>query len=125
MTEWSTGAGTGPPLLAFTVPQPGKHRHSRKPPLVSEAPARQIAFVCTRPHNIDGELEKRSSVLEREHLVGAHAGNVRDLDSANRNRTSTRQSIGEELTDDVLFVPPGRAGQAVEGSHLRSRQSHE
>ena len=73
-----------------------------------------------------GILEKRSNLLERQHLVSALFGSVRDLDSPDGNRTSTRgQPIGKEFTDHVLFMTPGRVSEAVEGGGLISRQPDE
>ena len=114
------------PFLRVAVREPGEYRHSREPPLFAEASAWQVALLCAGPDGVGREFEQRGSLLERQHLVSAHFRSVRDLDSPDGHRTSTRrQPIGKEFADEVLFVTPGSVSEAVEGGCLISRQPDE
>jgi hypothetical protein len=112
--------------LRIAVREPTEYRHAREPPLFAEASARQVTFPCARPDRVSWELEKRGNLLERQHLVNAHVGSVRDLHSPDRQRASAgRQPIGKEFTDQMLFMTPARVSETVEGRCLISRQSDE
>jgi hypothetical protein len=113
-------------LSGLTVREPGEYRNPREPPLVAEAPARQIAFLCPRANGVDRQLEERRRFLEGEHFVTVKVRPVGDLDSADGNRTSALcQPIRQEFADQVLLLPASRAGQAVEGGCLMPGESHE
>ncbi len=114
------------PFLRVAVGEPREYRHSREPPLFAKASAWQVALLCARPDSVGREFEQRGSLFERQHLVSAHFRCVRDFDSPDGNRTSTRgQPIGKEFTDQVLFMTPSRVSEAVEGGCLICRQPDE
>ncbi len=108
-----------PPLLPVAGREPVEYGHSREPPLVSEALARQIALLCAGTDSVGRELQERGSLLEREHVVREYVRSLADLDSAHGNRTGPgHQPIGKELADQVLFLASGRASETVEGRGL-------
>jgi hypothetical protein len=112
--------------LRVAVREPSEYRDSREPPLFAKSPTWQIAFLSARPDGVSWELEKRGSLVERQHLVSANFSRGRDRESSDGNRTSAgRQPICKEFTDQVLFMTPGRVSEAVEGGRLISRQPDE
>jgi hypothetical protein len=105
--------------LPPAVREPVEYGDSREPPLLSEALAGQIALLCAGTDSVGRELEKRGSLLEREHVVREDVRSLADLDSAHGNRTGLgHQPIGKELADQVLFKASGCVSETVEGRGL-------
>jgi len=112
--------------VRIAVREPREYRYSREPPLFAKAPARQVALLGARPDRVSWELEKRGSLLEREHFVGEHDRSVCDLNSTDGNGARTRrQPICKQFADQVLFMTASHVSQTVEGCCLILRQSDE
>jgi hypothetical protein len=112
--------------LRIAVREPREHRYSCEPPLFAKAPARQVALLGARPDSVSWKLEKRGSLLEREHFVGERDRSVCDLNSAHGNGTRTRrQPICKQFADQMLFMTASHASEMIEGCCLVFRQPDE
>jgi hypothetical protein len=113
------------PSWRVAVRKPGKDSYSRKSPLVSKPPGRQLALLCPRANHVRGQFEKRSDLFKGEHLVNAHVAAAVDLYPANGNLTfAGRQSISKQLADEMLLRTTGRLSETIERGRLMTREAN-
>jgi len=105
--------------------KPSEDSQSRKSPLVSKAPARQVALLSPRANRIWGQFEKRGDLFKSKDLVNAYVAAAVDLHPANGNLTfASGQSIPKQFGDEMLLGTTGRLGETIECGRLTAGKAN-